>query len=381
MEGLRMEVVVDARLALPHMTGIGRYLSGLARGMSRLGGEDAFEFWIQPSLAADHPIRAHASGNVSVEEVRIRHMSLRQQWAVPALLRRRLPELLHYPHFDPPFAARTPMVVTIHDLIYIRERSHFAHLGRAKRLVMWAMMILAVRRAERVVAVSESTRRDMVHLLKAQPEKVAVVPEGVEDRYFQAVPSGRLDEVRERHGLGSRFLLFVGERRPHKNIVGLLRAFQLFREMGYLDHQLVIIGKRYADHDEPERLIRELPPGQVRLVGYVSDEDLRAFYCAADAFVLLSFYEGFGLPVLEAMASGTPVVASQRGSLPEVVGHAGLLVEPDDPAAAALALSRVVSGGPEREERIEQGLGWARRFTWESSARRTVEVYRTAVGG
>jgi len=375
-----MKIVVDARLILPRMTGIGRYLCGLGRGMPQLPGDDRFEFWVQPGLPTDHPIWALAGDHLSLREVPIPHMSLRQQWALPAELLRHRPDLLHYPHFDLPWAVPGPVVATIYDLKYIVQPAFFPHFGRIKRLLMLVMMAITVRRARRVIAVSESTRQDIIRYLRADPRKVAVIPGGVEDVYFHPPPGHALQEVRRRYGLEKPFILFVGERRPHKNIVGLLQAFQSFRRLGYKVHHLVIVGKHYADYQEPERIVEALSlTGLVRFLDHVPEEDLPPFYRAADAFVLLSLYEGFGLPVLEAMASGTPVVAARTTSLPEVVGDAGLLVDPRRPAEVALALSQVIPGGKQRDTYIVRGLKRARQFAWERCAEKTIALYREAV--
>ncbi|MBN1483089.1 MAG: glycosyltransferase family 4 protein [Chloroflexia bacterium] len=376
-----MNVVIDARLILPRTTGIGTYLCGLARGLRQIEGEHHFEYWLQPALPADHAIHGLAGGSLVLRQVPLAHMNLRQQWQIPALLRRRRPDVYHYPHFDLPWLAPVPTVATIHDLKYIAWPQFFPRFSRLKRLLMFAAMALTVRRAERVIAVSESTRQDILRRLRADPERVVVVPEAVEARYFEPPAPAQRAQVRRRYELEAPFILFLGERRPHKNIVGVLRAFQALRQLGYRQHQLLIGGKAYADYDEPERLAEQiLPAGTVRFLGYVPDEDLPALYHAADAFVLLSLYEGFGLPVLEAMAAGTPVVAARATSLPEVVGEGGLLVDPDDPQEAARAFSRVLSGGTEREHWQRQARQWARRFSWKACAERTVEVYREAMG-
>jgi glycosyltransferase involved in cell wall biosynthesis len=376
-----VEVVIDARLILPRMTGIGRYLCGLTNGLRELPGGHQFELWIQPDLSDEHPIFQTPGDNVSLRQVPISHMTIRQQWAVPRQLRRRQPDLFHYPHFDLPWLAPGPVVVTIHDLKYVSHPEFFPNLSRVKRFLMFAIMKLTVQRAGRIIAVSESTRRDIMRYLRAQPQKVAVVYEGVEPLYFSRPPEEAMAAMRHRYGLEGPFVLFVGERRPHKNIVGVLRAFAALRHRGHTTHHLVIAGKQYATYREPERLTQALDLEKtVHFLDYVPDEDLLPLYSAADAFILLSLYEGFGLPVLEAMASGTPVVASNVTALPEVVGEAGLLVPPHEPDQAAHALFRILTQEPTRKDLTARGLTRARQFTWKACAERTLQVYRNASG-
>jgi glycosyltransferase involved in cell wall biosynthesis len=242
------------------------------------------------------------------------------------------------------------------------------------------MMIHTCRRSYRVIVDSNSTAQDLSHYLGVTSSKIRSIPLGLDRRFSQDIPPSTLERFRRKYAFDHPYLLFVGERRPHKNLVGLIEAFALFRRMVNQPYQLVIVGKRYSDYQVPEQvaLKRDLV-NQVRFIDYLPDEDLPALYRSADAFVLLSFYEGFGLPVLEAMASGIAVVASDRTSLPEVVGEAALLVSPDDPEQVALSLRQVVPGGELREPCIAAGLEHARGFTWERCARLTLDVYREAL--
>lgn len=377
-----MRVIIDGRLILPWMTGIGRYLCGLAQALREMPGDVCFELWIQAKLPPDHPVRRLEGGPLALREVSIPYMSVKQQWALPLAVKRHRPHLFHYPHFDLPVAVSEPIVITIHDLKYIARPEFFPRFSRSKRALMWAMMMVATRRARRVIAVSESTRRDILSYLRVDPAKVVVIAEGVDEKYFQHPSQRELERVCSRYELDFPFLLFVGERRPHKNITGLLAAFRAFRECGHENYRLLIVGKRYADYQEPEKATETLSlQGTVRFLDHVPDEDLRALYRLADAFVLLSLYEGFGLPILEAMASGTPVVAACTTSLPELVGDAGILVNPQEPQAVADALSLVVRDGCERETYVARGLKRASQFRWRDCAEKTVAVYQEVVSG
>jgi len=375
-----MHVVIDARLLLPQMTGIGRYLMGLTRAFYETSGDEKIELWLQANLPDSHPVWSLASDRISLRKMDINHMNFRQQKVIPIELYRCRPDVFHHPHFDLPFLVSGPVVVTVHDLKYISQRDYFPRFSSTKRLLMWFMMWFAVRRAQRVIAVSENTRQDILRFLGADPRKVIVVPEGVEEHYFQSPSAAVLQSVEKRYHLSQPFVLFVGERRPHKNLVGLIRAFDIFLRSNSYPHQLIIVGKGYADYQEPERVSSELGiTHRVRFFDYVPDFDLPSLYWLSDVFVTLSLYEGVGLPVLEAMASGTPVVAARKTSLPEVVGNAGLLVDTDNIMEAALAMGRLVSGGELRQTFIHNGLLRARQFTWERSANATMAVYKQII--
>lgn len=378
-----MDIVIDGRMILPEMTGVGRYLMGLTRSLSELpfreglGAQERYELWLQSSLPDRHPIWGSANEHLHLRRLDIDHMQLRQQWVIPQEVRRRKPDVFHYPHFDLPIGVPGAIVATIHDLKYITRPDFFPQLGRVKRWVMLEMMRYTVARAQCVIAVSEFTRKDILHWLGADEEKVLVAPEGVDEGYSQQRSRAEVEQVRQRYGLERPFIFFLGERRPHKNITGLIHAFSVFRSMVPNPYMLLIGGKGYTGYDEPERLVEQMELQEhVRIIDYVPDRDLPLLYRAAEVFALLSHYEGFGLPVLEAMASGTPVVATRATSLPEVVGNAGVLVEPNAaPEEVARALYKAVE---EKDNYTALGLAQARAFTWENTARRTLAVYYEA---
>ncbi|MFM8321019.1 MAG: glycosyltransferase family 4 protein [Chloroflexota bacterium] len=376
-----MHFLIDARLALPgQMTGIGRYLVGLAQGFAGLNGPDSFEFWVQAGLPAGHALRRLDSPRLRLHALPLAHMSLRAQWAIPSALRRARYDLFHYPHFDLPLLAPGPLVATLHDLKYLARPDFFPQFGRARRLAMALLMRSAARRARRLIVVSEFTRQDVLRRLGADPQRVQVIYEGVDERCFQPLPDSALQAVRRSYRLDQPYILFLGERRPHKNIPGLLRAFAALPAETRTAHLLVLAGNPYAGDQGLRQLAAQLDiAGCVRWIDNPPDADLPALYQAAAALALLSYYEGFGLPVLEAMASGVPVVISDRTALPEVAGEAALAVPPDDPAAAAAALQAVLPGGAQRLRCIAAGRARAAGFTWQRCAEQTLEVYHAAL--
>lgn len=383
-----MHIVLDARMILPQMTGVGRYLLGLASGLRQIPGDERYELWLQAALQDDHPAWALASEKLRLRRLPIRHMSIRQNWVLPRELRGARPDLLHYPHFDLPPTVTTPAVATIHDLKYLSHPGFFPQMSAIKRLAMRWMIASTVRQARLVIADSDYTRQDLFQRFALHPEKTRVVHLGVDELYTRPLPAEAVQAVRQRYRLAEDYILFVGERRPHKNITGLLRAFDLLvnpegfesKSSGFDSYQLVIAGKSYADYQEPERLAEELSLGDsVRFLDYVPDADLPALYRGASAFALLSYYEGFGLPVVEAMVCGTPVVAANRTCLPEICGEAALLVEPDQPEQIAHSLAQILPGGDLREQTIARGLQRAAEFTWRACAQKTLDVYHDAL--
>lgn len=373
-----MRIVIDGRMILPQMSGIGRYLINISRALIELNEPDDFELWLQDGLSIDHPARKLSSKNFHTHTLTARHMSFRGQLQIPFELARTRPDLLHYPHFDLPLAAPGPIVSTIHDLKYIARPDFFPHLGLIKRWLIRSMTKYTCSRAKSVICVSQYTAQDLRQRLSIPSYKIQVIPHGVEERFFTPIPDQALQEFRFRCGLEQPYILFVGERRPHKNLLGLIRAYKKFQQLTARPYQLVIAGKPYPGYQEPEREAQPLGD-QVRFIDHIMDAELPGLFQNAEAFILLSYYEGFGLPILEAMASGVPVIASNCTCLPEVVSSAGLLVPPDGSLQAAEALTQVIHGGKERDRLIALGKEHASHFTWQSCARQTLETYRQAV--
>lgn len=364
-------------MILRHMTGIGRYLLGLCQGLNTLPGDERIELWLQTGLQADHPVWQLAGNRVALRVLPAAHLSLRGQWIMPAALRSAHPDLLHYPHFDLPWLAPGRVVATIYDLKYLARPDFFPTAGRLRRWFILGMMRHTVDRAERVIVPSVSTANDLARRLGTPVEKLRIIPLGVDQSYFAPAAPQEMINLRQRYGLQQPFVLFVGERRPHKNLSGLLHAFERFRRRAPVDYHLAIVGRAYPGYNQPEELTEKLGLGaRVHFLDHTTETDLKLLYCASDATILLSQYEGFGLPVLEAMACASPVVISNVTALPEVAGNAGLQVSPDDPEQAADALLKVIPGGELRQRCISLGIQHAQRFTWDRCAAQTLEVYR-----
>lgn len=296
-----------------------------------------------------------------------------EQLLAPLLLRRSGVDLFHGVHSVVPVSCPVPSVVTVHDLAFIR----FPQTFRAyNRIYLDVATRLSVRRAARILVVSEHTRREVIGLLGVAPERVVVTPNAVRE-HFRPPDPAVLEAFRARKGLPERFVLYVGTLEPRKNLTTLLEAYaEVARRQA--PPLLVGGGKGWLYDAVFQRLealgLRE----RVRFVGYLDEEELPLWYAAATVFVFPSIYEGFGMPPLEAMACGTPVVASNTSSLPEVVGDAGLTVSPYDPAALAEAISRVLDDADLRQDLRERGLRQARAFSWRVTAERTLAAYEAA---
>jgi glycosyltransferase involved in cell wall biosynthesis len=273
-------------------------------------------------------------------------------------------------HLLPPLRS-VPTVLTVHDLIFHHLPTHHRPLNR------WYLNLalpLYCRRATHVIAISECTRRDLVAAYSIPPEKITVIPEAA-DPHFCPQPPEVVTSARSRYQLPDRYLLHVGTIEPRKNLGRLLTAFQALHAEGLTDG-LVIVGKLGWLYDDFfDQLAQSPVQDWVHFPGYVPDEDLPAIYAGAQALVFPSLYEGFGLPVLEAMACGTPVVSSHAAAIPEVGGRAARYFDPQDPQAIVEAARPVLRDATLRETLRQAGLSQAARFSWERTAAQTRAVY------
>ena len=289
-------------------------------------------------------------------------------------------DLLHGLAFASPLVCACPTVVTVHDLSFLRYPNAFRWFNRS---YLSFITRHSTRRAARVIAVSESTRQDVIHLCGVPAERVVVVPNGVTDEFRPAAPS-EVAEFRRQKGLPDRFLLFLGTLEPRKNLVRLLDAYALWRQSkgASAAAALVIAGGKGWFYETIFARVAALGlTDHVIFPGFVPAEELAWWYRAAEVFVYPSLFEGFGLPVLEAMACGTPVITSDASSLPEVTGAAAELIDPEDAAAIADAIERVMAEPGRRAAMRTAGIQRAALYSWERTADETVAVYRAVLGG
>jgi glycosyltransferase involved in cell wall biosynthesis len=299
-----------------------------------------------------------------------------EQVVQPFALQKERVDLLHALAFVTPLLSPCPSVVTIYDLSFLLYPGSFK---RSKRFYLSLFTRLSARRARRIIAISESTKRDVVRLLGVPHEKVEVVYCGIGEA-FRPLAENQVAAFRSERGLPEHFILFVGTIEPRKNVTRLIEAFAHLQTCTLANLKLVIGGAKGWFYEDVFARVEELGlEGQVMFPGYIPVSELPLWYNAAELFVYPSLYEGFGLPPLEAMACGTPVVASNTSSLPEVVGGAGLTVDPLDVEGLAEAMRRVLSDEALRWEMRERGLQRARGFSWTRTARETVQVYRRAM--
>ena len=364
-----MRVAIDARKL--HDFGIGTYIRNLLRQLARI---DRQTDYVLLSGAQDMDVASQLGPNFRAVLEPSPNYSLREQLHVPWVLRRERPDVFHAPHYVLPPAVLCRSVVTIHDCIhlmfpqYLPNKMAYAYA----RASMWA----AVKRSDRILTVSEASKRDILHFFNVAPEKIVVVYNAIDDHFWLTPPDEEVARVRERYQLDHQFVLYVGNIKPHKNLVRLIESFAELRRTGFEELKLLIIGDEISKLPSLRRAVHgHKLHKHVRFLGYVSDDTLRVLYRLAALFAFPSLYEGFGLPPLEAMASGTPVVASNQSSLPEVTGDAAVLVDPYDVASIVDGMRRVLSDPTLAADLRRRGPERAREFSWSRSVAQTRTVY------
>lgn len=363
-------LLLDGRASY-RSAGIHQYMLNVLQQLPRADADLRLTAFVQPEAPEfPGPIRRVAVAGVSGRAARIRWEQLR----LPGALRALKPDLIHGMAFALPLMAHGPAVVTVYDLSFRVLPKVFPI---AQRLYLTAITAASCRRARRVLTISKATRDDLIRLLAVPAERIDIAYPGVDAR-FQPLAAGAVAEFRARQGLPERFLLYLGTLEPRKNLVSLVRAFARLRDPSL---HLVLAGAKGWWYDTLLREIEALGLRDVvHLPGFVPGDELPLWYNAADCFVYPSAFEGFGLPVLEALACGRPTVTSNTSSLPEAGGDVALAVAPDsvEDMAAALRAART----PEAAERARAlGPTHAAAFTWARTAASTAQSYRRASEG
>lgn len=395
-----MRIGIDARFYGPIGKGLGRYTQEVVDNIIKITSADlsekesaSFDFVIFLSPENFDEFICDRS-NVKKVCLAIRWYSWQEQLIMPFYIWREKLDLIHFPHFNVPLFTPVKFIVTIHDLILTRFQTLRATTlspviyrlkNLAYRLVIWG----AVKRARKIITVSEFTKQDLIAKFKVAADKIVVTYEGVanlakgRDSLFVA----KLDnqETLKQYHITNNFLLYVGNAYPHKNLEILLRAFShlIIKKP---DLRLVLVGKEDYFYDQVRNIARTLNLWQKENVnspvifpGYVSDAQLEILYSEAGAYIFPSLYEGFGLPPLEAMAKACPVLSSNRTSLPEILGEAALYFDPENETEMIEKIWRILNEQDLRQALISKGLEQVKKYSWWQCAAETLQVYRQAL--
>jgi len=371
-----MKIGIDARLYRSSAAGIGRYSQNLIKNLLELDSENQYVFLMTREDKEDFEKNHFLNKNIEIVETEIEHYSLAEQTKLPKILDSLKCDFWHFLNFNVPVSFKGKFIVTIHDLTLFyypgRSRKSFLH-----KLAYKYIFGQACKNAQTIVAVSNSTKKDIIDVFKTKEDKIKVVFEAADDKTFQNIDKRELDNINKQYNLGdSSLILYVGQWRPHKNLTGLIEAFNLIRKD--LNAKLAIVGKIDPAFPEVTEAIDKSPYlRDIIKSGFINDKTLAAFYARANVFVFPSFYEGFGLPGLEAMAAGLPVVSANQTSLPEIYGQAAVYFNPSDPQDMAQKITSVLEDESLRTDLIQKGFEQTKKFSWRKTAEEMLKLYQT----
>jgi len=374
-----MKIAIDVRRAGDF--GIGTYIRNIVNQLARLDRQTEYLLIGQRRhLDEFDPLPE----NFRLLEFNAPWQSLRTHAQLPLLVDREGVDLLHLPWFYAPALAACPTVITVHDLT---DALHTAEQGpqflRSARLYL---VRRALARASRILAVSHASKRELARVFAVPEQKIEVIYNALDERLVRSPFPADAERILERHAVNYPYVLYAGNIKPQKNLPRLIEAFavakaELRDHPAWAQLKLLLIGDELTKHPDLRRsVVRTRVREDVRFLGFVPYTTLRVFYARARAFVFPSLYEGFGLPPLEAMAHGTPVVTSNVSSLPEVFGRAALLVNPENVFDIARGIRQVLTDDALRQELIRRGNELVRRYSWERSAQHLLRVYKEIAG-
>jgi len=383
-----LKILVDATPVLPRPSGVGFHVANLISSLEALQEQENFQLGIayQPSLKrwliGDFALPENLNNYPNIYKlpipVRISNFLLKLSFdPIWNYLEKYFdhPNILHGTNYSVYPCKNTLKVMNIYDLTFVKYPSYIdsvvkTYTERVKQCLQWTDM---------VITISESSKRDIIEYLKVKPEQVHVTPlaSRYSNNYLSNLDRNELENS-VAYNFSQPYILFVSTIEPRKNIITLISAFELLKQKYKIDHQLILIGKKGWNHKLIlNKIENSLWKTHIHQLDYLPDPLVALFYSKADVFVYPSHYEGFGLPVLEAMTLGAPVVTSNTSSLPEVVGDTALLVDPNDSTSLAEAILRIISDLQLRNELIQKGKERAKMYSWERTAKETLKAYRS----
>ena len=370
-----MRIAIDARMGHTRV-GMGVYVRGLLFGLSKIDKENDYYIIINKNKKEDFvPIQDNFHKiYISITYSDYLKRDFWEQVYLPLKLRKAKIDVYHGPNYVLPFLSRTGMVLTIYDMISFASSEWYKPISRFR---VQRLMKLSAKKANKIIAGSENTKQDIIKILKLPCDKIKVIYIGIDDIYRPIADKYKLDNIKNKYKIDSKFILHVGSLQARKNIPRLIEAYSKLPMELLAKYQLVIAGKRSWKVEEILAKVKQLGLNdKVVFTGFVDDNDLPLLMNAANLLVFPSLYEGFGIPPLEAMACGTPVVASNTSSIPEVVGDAALLFDPYNIKEMTKAINRALTDVKLRNKLRKRGFERIKQFSWEKAARETLQVYK-----
>jgi glycosyltransferase involved in cell wall biosynthesis len=355
-----MNIGIDGRMIGEKMHGIARYTINILKNILNIDKTNRYTLLITDKYPYKNDILAD---NLSYLSMKSHFVSLSEPFELYNVIKNQKYDIFHSPSFIPPFYSRRPFIMTLHDM------NHLINSGLSRRMYYKFIISPYVRKAKRIITVSELSKSEICRAFGLENKRVLVIYNGVEER-FRPVEYGNLDGIKKRYNLPEKFILSIGNERAYKNIKTLLKA------MNKVVKEYSLVLNLYPEGSIEKETIQSGLADRVHFIGHVDDRDLPLIYNAASVFVFVSLNEGFGLPPLEAMASGCPAVVSNTSSLPEICGDGAYYVDPNDEISISSGINKVIQDLELRSTLIRKGLGRAKLFSWERAARQLLSLYQ-----
>lgn len=370
-----MRIGIDAHSWGRNQTGNETYTVNLVKNLAEVDRDNNYRLYIIEKTILNNPLFERA--NFQARLIKPANRWTRVLFSLPFELIKDRVDIVHTQYF-PPLIYPSKFVVTVHDISFKRFPQCFSQ----KERFMFQFVKLAMERARRIITVSEFTKKEILGGYNLSQDKVIVVHNGIRNMFRPIRDTNLIQKAKKKYSLPEDFILYVGSFSLRKNIPGLLRAFKIFKKTTGRKEKLVLAGRKSCRYNKIDKLIEELKiKEEVKFTGYIPENDLPAIYNCSNLFVSLSFYEGFCLPALEAMACATPAVTSNTSVFPEVMGGAGVMVDPYDEEAAAKAMAEILEDRGLYREMSLRALNQAKKFSWLETAKKTLEVYKQAYKG
>jgi len=371
-----MNIGIDATSIPKDKTGVGVYLINLIEEISKLDYNNKYYIFVQNDDIDEFRVDNDNFTIVSINSKIYRKTFFRlfwEQFELPLKLKQLNIDVLHSPHYTTPLFTKIKKIVTFHDMtFYITPEVHTFF----KRTLFKLYMLVSSKFADKILTVSKSTSNDVQNILNVKPEKITVTYNAKSYIYRPIDDSSKIETVKNKYNISNKYILFVGTLEPRKNIKNLIMAFNKYKKNNKSKIKLVIVGKKGWMYEEIFEIVKTKKlENEVIFTGFVDLEDLPFLYNGAEAFIYPSIYEGFGIPVLEAMSCGTPVVTSNISSMPEIIGDAGLTINPKDSNELFQAIKTLLINKDLRKKYGKKGLERSRKFTWKNCAKITLATY------
>jgi hypothetical protein len=366
-----MKIGIEARWIALEKTGFGNYALNLLKELGEIDNRNEYIIYLNSAFQSDE---IFSRPNFK-KKIILKRPETYKHFFIPLdiIFNKRKYDFFHYLYNAPSLIVPCPFILTIHDVSY----KYIPNMISKRNLIsINTQLLLNAKKAIKIITVSENSKKDIVNFYKIPEEKIEIIYEGVDDSFRPSKEEQKKKEIAEKYRLPSKYLLYVGTYLPHKNLETLLHAYHNLRRNQKISHSLVLAGKKGRNYEAIKHLISELKlEGDVKAIGYVSSEDLPYVYNLSDLFIFPSIYEGFGLPLLEAMACGVPVISSNASCLPEIGGDAAIYFLPREIEELAKKIIMVSTNQNLRNDLIEQGIRRAKLFSWQTMAKKTLNLY------